>query len=92
MKLLTLQNFPLQAFDKLRYADTDRQVGDVLGATRHGVHALDVDLLLREQRGDVAHESAAVVGLDAQLRREPPAREPPGRARRPRAGCASRTK
>jgi len=25
MKLLTLPDFPLQAFDKLRYADTDRQ-------------------------------------------------------------------
>ena len=25
MKLLTLHDFPLQAFDKLRYADTDRQ-------------------------------------------------------------------
>ena len=25
MKLLTLHDFPIQAFDKLRYADTDRQ-------------------------------------------------------------------
>lgn len=25
MKLLALHDFPLQAFDKLRYADTDRQ-------------------------------------------------------------------